>query len=151
MTQRSLNAFQIVTQASLILLFLQFKEVLQHLYTTRVPVIIKYNIPDDQPNGVFNGKKAASEIKRKFQLINYQFTENKYENQKILETIKAEARRLKYTKNKTHVIRIHFHENMEYGQFLQILLLMKEDGHKRYFEWDNYFYILGENKIQTND
>lgn len=117
-----------------------------------IPVIIKYNIPsDDEPadryNQYFSGPANVKKFKKNFKFITYSFTGDSSEDDKIFESFKAEARRIKYTNDTTHLVRIYLHENISYGQFLKILLLMREDGHKRYMEWDNYFYVVGGKKL----
>lgn len=66
------------------------------------------------------------------------------ENQKKLDFIRFEARRLKYTNDTSQVLKVFIPDSSKYGTFLSLLLMMNEDKHKRYFEYQNWFYIFGE-------
>jgi hypothetical protein len=84
--------------------------------------------------------KAIS--KKKF--ISVELTTDSTENQKRLDFIQFEARRLKYTKDTNQVIKVFIPDSTRYGTFLNLLYIMNEDQHKRYFEYQNWFYIFGE-------
>ena len=65
-------------------------------------------------------------------------------NQKKLELVKYEARKLKYTTDTTTVIRIILTDETTYGEFLQLIKLCNEDKHKRYALLKRSFVIFGE-------
>ncbi|MEQ1798774.1 MAG: hypothetical protein ABL872_12535 [Lacibacter sp.] len=109
---------------------------------------IKYNIPGDNDEYIYSGKRSLK-IAQNFNFINFQFTGNDTDDENILLMIKHEARRLSYTKDKKNIIRIHLPDNISYGRFISLLSLMQEEGHKLYFEWDNYFYIIGYAAYKT--
>jgi hypothetical protein len=131
-----------------LLLFLTTNLLSKLLKGNPIPTIIRYNIPSDDPDDIFSGKKSVKLLKKNFKFITYAFTGDSSEDDKIFESFKAEAGRLKYTNDTTHLVRIYLHENITYGRFLKILTLMKEDGFKRYLEWDNFFYVVGEKYLK---
>lgn len=76
--------------------------------------------------------------------ISVALTTEPIENQKKLDLIRFEARRMKYTKDTNQVIRVFIPDSSKYGTFLRLLYIMNEDQQKYYFEYRNWFYILGE-------
>jgi hypothetical protein len=66
------------------------------------------------------------------------------ENQKKLDFIRFEAKRLKYTNDTNQILKVFIPDCSKYGTFLSLLLMMNEDQHKKYFEYQNWFYIFGE-------
>lgn len=111
-------------------------------------VSFKYYVPKDaDPNNPHAYRFEAPTIlnsiaKKKFISIN--LTTDPIENQKRLDFIRLEARRLKYTNNTTEIIKVFIPDSSKYGTFLSLLHIMNEDQHKRYFEYKNRFYIFGE-------
>lgn len=140
---------QILNNTLLILLLFLFQSEFNSILKSQNKSVIKYNIPSDEPDGPFSGKRAVQQLKKKYTFITYKFTGKTEIDDKIFDSFRNEAKRLAYTKNKDNVIRIHIPENLTYERFIQLLSLMKEDGYRKYFEWDNYFYIVGK-EISVN-
>lgn len=65
-------------------------------------------------------------------------------NQKRLNFIQYEARKLKYTKDSNSVIDIHIENTASYGEILNLLNICAEDNHKRWVLLKNRFIIFGE-------
>ena len=108
----------------------------------------KYIVPKDaDPNNPSEYRFEAPTIlktisKKKF--ISVDLTTDSIENQKRLDFIRFEARRLKYTNDTNQIIKVFIPYSSKYGTFLSLLYIMNEDQHKRYFEYQNWFYIFGE-------
>jgi hypothetical protein len=81
--------------------------------------------------------------------ISVDLTTDSTENQKRLDFIQFEARRLKYTKDRNEVIKVFIPDSSKYGTFLKLLYIMNEDQQKHYFEYQNWFYIFGEITFKT--
>ncbi len=135
---------QILNNILLILLFLLFQSEFNSILNSKNRFVIKYNIPSDDPDDPFNGKRAVTQLKKKYNFITYEFTGKTEADDKILTFFRYEAVRLAYIKDRKNVLRIYIPEVLTYGRFVQLLSLMKEDGHRRYFEWGNYFYVVGK-------
>ena len=67
-----------------------------------------------------------------------------HEDEKRLDFIRTEGRRFKYTNDTNVIIKVFIPDSSKYGIFLNLLYIMNEDQHKRYFEYQNWFYIFGE-------
>ena len=107
--------------------------------------IFRMTFSSDDPGEIFSGPGALSEWKKlKKQFINVDLTGVYTEDIKRLDFIKMEARRLKYTYDTVHILKVHFTNENTYGQFIQLASIMQKDLHKRYMFYQDDFYILGE-------
>lgn len=70
--------------------------------------------------------------------------EDKYTNQKKLNFIRYEARKIKYTKDTTSVINIAITNEVTYSEILQIIDMCYEDDHKMFTLLKKRFIIFGE-------
>jgi len=110
----------------------------QEKYYSRNHGILKMMFPDDEPSKdpaikSLSGPDILKEWKKtnkKFITIN--LTGDFQEDEKRIDFIRMEARRLKYTCDTTHILRVHFTEENTYGQFVQLVSIMQKDLHKRY-------------------
>lgn len=108
------------------------------------------NFPDDEPSRnpevkSFSGPDMLNEWKRtKKEFITVNLTGYFPEDKKRMDFIRMEARRLKYTCDTTHILKVHFSDENTYGQFIQLVSIMQQDIHKRYAFYEDDFYILGE-------
>jgi hypothetical protein len=103
-----------------------------HIYNFEVPTILK------------------TISKKNF--ISVDLTTDPMENRKRFDFIQFEARRLKYTNDTNQVIKVFIPDSSKYSTFLRLLYIMNEDQHKRYFEYQNWFYIFAEDpfkKVKT--
>jgi hypothetical protein len=80
--------------------------------------------------------------------LNFLLTGDHLTNQKKIETIRYEARRLKYTLDRSTVIVIAFTEDLYYADFVRLLDICLVDSLKRYATWDKYFVILEQLPIR---
>jgi hypothetical protein len=134
----------------LFLLHVFFIRVAHEIYPQKNGTVLKIYLPDDEPSYdpdiiKFSGPDILSEWRRtKKKFIQIDFTGETKEDKKRFEFIRMEARRLKYTYDTVHILKIHFTEENTYGQFVQLVSIMQEDHHKRYVLYKDDFYILGE-------
>ena len=83
------------------------------------------------------------EIKRKKQ-IKFTLDNNEKDNKRKMEMIRYESLKLKYTEDTSTVVLVDLTDSITYGNFISIVDMCVEDGHKRYAGWDNKFVIFGE-------
>jgi hypothetical protein len=83
------------------------------------------------------------EIKRKKQ-IKFTLDNNEKDNKRKMEMIRYESLKLKYTTDTSTVVLVDLTDSITYGNFMSIVDICVEDGHKRYASWDNKFVIFGE-------
>lgn len=111
---------------------------------------IKFNIPSDDRNDMFNGHKIVNDLKSQFIIKTLSFTGNN-EKDKIIQAQFAKILREESKKKRTFIIhRIYFPETATYGRLISLLNLMKQDDYRRYLEWENYFYVLTNNARVKN-
>ena len=98
-------------------------------------------ISNDKREYQFSTAMVLDHIKKK---LDFLLTGDHLTNKKKLETIRYEARRLKYTLDRSTIILITFTEDLMYGDFVQLLDICTTDSLKRYATWDDYFVIFEE-------
>ena len=76
--------------------------------------------------------------------ITIELNGDKETNQKKIEFIKYEARKLKYTRDTTTLINITLTNETTYGEFIQLLNLCYADNHKRFALLKKSLIIFGE-------
>lgn len=76
--------------------------------------------------------------------IRIELDNDRLTNQKKINLIQYEARKLKYTMDTTTVIIASLTKDVLYSEIMQLIRLCKNDSHKRYALVDNNFIILGE-------
>ena len=103
----------------------------------------RLNVSNDHYGYLFEAPRILESIKHK-KFISVALTAEKNEDEKRLNFVQLEARRLKYTNDTNSVIKVFIPDSCKYGTFLELLYMMNEDQHKRYFEYQNWFYIFGE-------
>lgn len=69
-------------------------------------------------------------------------TGDKLEDNKRFDLITFESRKLMYTHDTNNIVKVHFNDENTYGQFIRLINMMVEDHHKRYFYYNDDFYIL---------
>lgn len=116
-------------------------------YTFDVPRDQK---PDDPFTYLFSVKWIEKLIRKKKQ-IKITLDGDRSTNQKKLELVKYEARKLKYTEDTTTVIRINLTNETTYGEFIQLVKLCNNDKHKRYALLKRSFIIFGEYRPEKPD
>lgn len=135
-----------------ILLFFAFKARWIEVYELgwSRETVIRLNMPSDEPSHdsyikSFSGPDILNEWKTtKKKFVTIDLTGDTKEDEKRIDLITLEARRLKYEHDTTSVIRVHINEENTYGQFVQLVNTMLKDRQKRYFLYKDDFYILGE-------
>lgn len=112
--------------------------------------LLKINFPDDESvkNGAINsftGPGMLAEWKStEKEFITVRLTGDISEDNRRLDFVRTEARRLAYTCDTTHILKVHFISENTYGQFIQLASMLHADRHKRYTFYNDDFYILGE-------
>jgi hypothetical protein len=111
-------------------------------------VYFKYYVPkstvSNDPYGyLFEAPRILKSIRHK-KFISVALTTDLIEDEKRLGFICSEARHLKYTNDTNVIIKVFIPDSSKYGTFLNLLYIMNEDQHQRYFEYQNWFYIFGE-------
>ena len=72
-------------------------------------------------------------------------------NQKKIELIRYEARKLKYTFDTTTVISVNLSDELNYCDFVKVLDNCISDNIQRFATWDNNFIIFGEYPVPSRD
>jgi hypothetical protein len=106
-------------------------------------VVPKTTVSNNSYGNAFEAPRILKTISHK-KLITVVLNDHPSEIIKRLDFIRLEARRLKYTNDTNTVIKVFIPDSSKYGTFLSLLQMVNEDGHKRYFEYQNFFYIFGE-------
>jgi biopolymer transport protein ExbD len=106
---------------------------------------IKYIIPSDDKNAMFSGQKITDAIIKHFLLQTFTLTGNEKKDEKVLSEFNSAVIRNSNRKKPINIIRLNLGNNVTYGRFISILNLMKKEDYKRYFEWENYFYVITRN------
>ena len=114
-----------------------------------------FNVPRDQkPDEPFaysySVQGIEKRIKKKRQ-IKITLEGDRITNQKKLELVKYEARRLKYTEDTTTIIKVTLTDDTTYGEFIQLIELCNIDQHKRYALLKRSFVIFGEYPLEKTD
>ena len=105
-----------------------------------------FAVPDDREesrSSMVSCYQIEKDISKKKQ-IEIILDENEADNRKKFDLIKYEARKLKYTHDTSRVLRIRFTEKMNYAEFIQLIKMCYEDGHKRFTLLNRSFVIWGE-------
>lgn len=106
---------------------------------------IKYNIPSDDKDDMFSGPKAVTAINKHFLLQTFTLSGNDKKDEEVMFEFNKAVRRNSELKKPVTIIRLNLGNNITYGRFISILSLMKKEDYKRYFEWENYFYVITKN------
>lgn len=112
--------------------------------TQRKETVIKHYLPSDNSKDFFSGYTLLEKGIKGKKLIQLELTDEITEDNKKVDFIQSEARRLKFTHDTTTVIKIYLSDEITYGRFVELINIMLKDNHKRYALWKNYFYIFGE-------
>lgn len=105
---------------------------------------ISFAVPKDKSGHfMFSSQYILSLVKSKKQ-IQVELDGDKDTNQKKLNFIQYEARRIKYTKDTASVINITITNGVTYSEILQLIDICYEDGHKTFTLLENKFIIFGE-------
>lgn len=143
--------YYIMGLISLIGLFISFKLSIHNIQSKQYSYI-SINVPNetrDKSHYLFSSYWIEKQIENKNQ-IQLTLDADEKNNQKKLELIKYEARKLKYTQDTSTVLRIKFTKDTIYGTLVQLIDLCYTDQHKRFVLLKNSFVIFGEypTKIQ---
>jgi biopolymer transport protein ExbD len=105
---------------------------------------IQINFPRDKRKPyLFSCFSLSDQIKTK-KKIKVEIDGERLINQKKIELIRYEARKLKYTGDTTTVMDITFTKEANYGEVLQLLNICYEDHHKKFAFLGNRLIIFGE-------
>lgn len=116
----------------------------QNRFKSRPETSLIINVPKENNNyfqystGYF--KKLIASKKQ----IKLELNEDRETNQKKIEFIKYEARKIKYTKDTNSVISISLTNETTYGEFVKLLNLCYADDHKLFVLFKKSFLIFGE-------
>jgi hypothetical protein len=135
------------------LLFLIFYVRPVFLHPAQTTVLKFYGLPTD--THIFSPAKYFKDLSKKH-FLKLELTGDPVVDNKKMEIIKYEERKMKYTNDTRQVIVVQLGKELSYGKFVELLDMVKGDDHKKYFEWNNSFYILldeqkkpeGSNTIQ---
>lgn len=106
--------------------------------------VIKYYLPAEDPSNPYSGFAIIDRAITAKKVIHVSLSGAIIEDDKKMDFIQLEARRLKYTCDTTAMIEIYLADNITYGRFVELVNMMLKDGHKRYALWKHHFYIFGE-------
>jgi hypothetical protein len=107
--------------------------------------VITLNVPVEEGKGemLFSVYNIQKHLNRKKQITIF-LNSDKETNEKKIELIRYEARKLKYTFDTSSAILITFSNGLPYSEFIKLLDVCKIDSIKRYAVWGNHFAIYGE-------
>jgi len=146
-----LAGFQVI----LFFVFLDELAEIDSMYTKET--ILRIFLPTDKRSKnkfemLFSGPDILDQWKKEKKIfIRIDLTGELSEDKKRMEFIRNEARKLKYTDDTTHILKVHFTDENTYGQFVELVKIMTEDHHKRYMLYKDDFYISGETPPQQID
>lgn len=123
------------------LLLILFIQMLLELLVPPPKTQLSFQLTAEKVNTNFNGHELLRRLKYKM-AININLTGIKELDDKLMEKIQLETRKLNATDDTTHFIKIHFTSNNTYGQFVQLVNMMHLEMQKRYAYWEDDFYIL---------
>lgn len=106
--------------------------------------VIKYYLPSEDLANPFSGFMVIDKAVKEKKVIRVSLSGDNMEDDKKMNFIQQEARRLKYTCDTSDMIEIYLPDNITYGRFVELVNIMLKDGHKRYALWKHHFYIFGE-------
>ncbi len=106
--------------------------------------VIKYYLPSEDPSNSFSGFRVIDQAVKEKKVIHVSLSGDVVEDDKRINFIQLEARRLKYTCDTSVIIEIYIPDSITYGRFVELVNIMLKDGHKRYALWKQHFYIFGE-------
>ncbi|WP_153800227.1 hypothetical protein [Foetidibacter luteolus] len=137
--------FIILAVFQLLTLHVFFQRIEELEQPRKIPHMLTMFLPSlDKKKNVYSESGFLKSIRHK-SIIHINLTGEIKEDDKIFEIIQLEARRLMYTRDTTHIIKVRFCDENTYGQFIQLVNMMVEDRHKRYAFINDDFYILGGN------
>ncbi|NCU05902.1 MAG: hypothetical protein GXC73_18205 [Chitinophagaceae bacterium] len=134
---------------NLLLAFLLFLFVREINATNVSQTYLKYNIPTDDRNDRYSGQRAVERIQQAYAIKTLQFTGNENKDDHILKTFATLLQTESRKKEATIIYRVYIPKEVTYSRFISLLNLMQTEGYKRYFEWDNYFYVFTNNNKFT--
>jgi hypothetical protein len=124
----------------------------QNKYTPKETSTLSLNVPSDKkPDSPYESPFSSFSIQKYIQKkkqIRLTLDDDKKTNQKKLEFIQFEARRLKYTMDTTTVINVNLSNEITYGEFIQLLEICYSDQHKIFVPLKNSFIIFGESPLK---
>lgn len=138
--------FKISSQVYLIFFLTCTRIIFWNIQKANLPQFrtISFAVPNDKPDYfIFSSAYIMSRVKSKKQ-VQVELNEDKYTNQKKLNFIRYEARKIKYTKDTTSVINIAITNEVTYSEILQIIDMCYEDDHKMFTLLKKRFIIFGE-------
>jgi biopolymer transport protein ExbD len=106
--------------------------------------VIKYYLPSEDPANPYSGCRIIDQAVKEKKVIHVSLSGDIIEDDKKINFIQSEARRLKYSCDTSAMIEIYLPDNITYGRFVELVNIMLKDGHKRYALWKHHFYIFGE-------
>jgi hypothetical protein len=112
---------------------------------SNTPIYSIYTVyfPVDKNNPtVYSKRLIDDELIGKYKI---QITEDNIENEKKIEVIKYEARKLKYTNDTNKVLEIEITKGVSYKYIIQLFSICFSDHHKRFAMVENRFIIWGGN------
>ncbi len=110
---------------------------------------IRFVVPSDKKNVAFS-KYFLYKVIRNKHIDTYTISGN-HKDDKVMQIVRYEALKNKFTCNSNTVIKVHFTSQSTYGQLVELASLMYEDKHKRYTLIDNDFYIFGGHKSDNSE
>lgn len=109
------------------------------------------NVPKIRNNpNTFNAFMILDEIKNK-KKIHIELNEDRIANQKKIDLIIYEARKLKYTKDTSTVIDINFTTVTTFREIMQLIEICYTDNHKRFALLNKRLIIYGEYPLRKMD
>ena len=106
-------------------------------------VAFEFYLPSDKVYQRYSSVNLIRESKKK-KILEIALDNNHEQNQKKLELIRHEARKIKYYNDVSTVIKVSFSNESTYGEVVGLLNIMISDEHKWYGLIGNDFYIFNE-------
>jgi len=106
-------------------------------------VAINFYLPSDKPYQPYSSNNLLRELNRK-KIFTIALDKNHQQNERKLEFIRHEARKILYYNDVSTTIKVSFSNETNYGEIVALLNIMVSDEHKRYGLIGNDFYIFFE-------
>lgn len=113
--------------------------------------VFKINLPSEEKNAQFNGRKLLKLNKNK-KFVSFIVTGDDWEkDDPKINAIRTTALQMKYSCDRSMVIRIHFMNDVDYGQVMRMFNMTVIDQHRRWMLLDNDMYIFPPSENECNE
>jgi hypothetical protein len=110
----------------------------------KIETSIRFVIASDESNPANNKFLDIKNYLKKYQhkkVLNF-ILKNDAEDDEKIDLLKFEIKRIKHICDTSTIIKVHLTDNTTYGEFVNLINIMKIEKHPRYTLWQDDFYIF---------